>query len=489
MIMAGLRGVGKTTLLAQLYLHPKLKSATKFYLSLDQAQLIGAGMDDVVVALEAKLGHPLAQADKPIFVFLDEVHSLPKWSLAAKILYDRCPRLFLICTSSSALALRTTPDIARRAQFIRIGPLSLPEVVFINATHAIDTAHMHGYIDNDPINPDNLRPNIALGGKIQAALFNSETAAEAYNRLKDIEPEINLYWRQQNANQAIKNYVTNYETLPYILVIKQKREPGEAEPTNEIRVSIRQTLEKVYNHDLAIVGQFDQSTRQHFPSLLLWLANSTQQSLTKMAQRMGLNIRTLQNMFEVLVNSEILIAIPPFGSSSGKIAKPYKYLFMAPAIRQALNNLAASQSTETQLDRLKGSLLEDTVGFYLKQNFSNQPLGGLVEYDSSQTGADFVVLPTHIKTEAIALEVGWQKRTSQQVQSTLARTKSNRYGLVVTDCKLKLNESERAIFVPLKIFLLMQPQGLPDAQSLNLNPDRPIVGGDTDDTLPEDIPS
>ena len=374
-IMAGLRGVGKTTLLAQLYLHPKLKSAIKFYLSLDQAQLIGVEMNDVVVALEAKLGHALAQADKPVFVFLDEVHSLPKWSLAAKILYDRCPQLFLICTSSSALALWTTPDIARRAQFIRIGPLSLPEVVFINAIHKIDTAHMHGQIDNDPADPDNLRPNVALGSKIQAALFNSETASQVYDRLKYIEPEINFYWQQENAEQAIKNYVTNYETLPYILAIKQKRGSAEAEPTNEIRVSIRQTLEKVYNHDLAIVGQFDQSTRQHFPSLLLWLANSNQQNLTKMAQHMGLNIRTLQNMFEVLVNSEILIAVPPFGSSSGKIAKPYKYLFMAPAIRQALNNLAASQSTETQLDQLKGSLLEDTVGFYLKQNFSNQPLG------------------------------------------------------------------------------------------------------------------
>ena len=55
MIMAGLRGVGKTTLLAQLYLHPELRSATKFYLSLDQAQLLGAEMTDVVATLEHKL--------------------------------------------------------------------------------------------------------------------------------------------------------------------------------------------------------------------------------------------------------------------------------------------------------------------------------------------------------------------------------------------------------------------------------------------------
>ena len=103
--MAGLRGVGKTTLLAQLYLHPQLKTASKFYLSLDQAQFLGAQMQDVERALAFRLGRPLTEAKELIFIFLDEVHCLPQWSLAAKILYDRCRRLFLVCTSSSALAL------------------------------------------------------------------------------------------------------------------------------------------------------------------------------------------------------------------------------------------------------------------------------------------------------------------------------------------------------------------------------------------------
>ena len=60
-IMTGLRGVGKTTLLAQLYLHPKLKTVSKFYLSLDQAQFLGAEMQDVEKALAYKLNQPLPQ--------------------------------------------------------------------------------------------------------------------------------------------------------------------------------------------------------------------------------------------------------------------------------------------------------------------------------------------------------------------------------------------------------------------------------------------
>ena len=331
------------------------------------------------------------------------------------------------------------PDIARRAQFIRVGPLSLPEAIFINAHHK--------YVSTESsFNLEKMKPNITLGSKIKTALFHFETAAQVYDRLQSIKSEVDNYWQQVNASQAINNYITNYETLPYVLSQKQSSLPPQNSSTNEIRISIRQTLEKVYNHDLNLIGQFDQSTRQHFPGLLLWLANSNQQSLTKMSQRMGLNVRTVQNMLEILVNSEILMAIPPLGSSSGKIAKPYKYLFTAPALRQALNNLPDDQKDKAQFNQLRGCLLEDTVGFYLKQVISDQPLGGLVEYDASRAGADFIVLPTHIKTEAIAIEIGWHKPTGYQVQSTLERIGSNsRYGLVITNGKLELDEKKQIV--------------------------------------------
>lgn len=77
-------------------------------------------------------------------------------------------------------------------------------------------------------------------------------------------------------------------------------------------------------------------------------------------------------------------------------------------------------------------------------------------------------MPTHIKPESIALEVGRRKKTGQQAWSTLERTKSNRYGLVITDCNLKLDEARRTLFVPLKTFFLMQPERLPKNQGLNL---------------------
>ena len=66
-------------------------------------------------------------------------------------------------------------------------------------------------------------------------------------------------------------------------------------------------------------------------------------------------------------------------------------------------------------------------------------------------------MPNYLKKEAIALEVGWRKETPRQVLTTLKRIKSRGYGLVVTDSELKLDDSRRVVFVPLKIFLLMTP--------------------------------
>ena len=455
LIMTGLRGVGKTTILAQLYCHPQLKKTTRFFLSLDQAQLIGAEMDDVVKALEHQLGQPLPEASQPVFILLDEVHSLPKWSLAIKILYDRCPRIFIVCTSSSALALWTNPDIGRRAQYVQIEPLSLPEANLISMYSS------RGRNAKD-VDLEKMQAAGALGGKMRTALFDSISALEVYSSLKALEDGVEDYWRDQPVEQRITDYVAGYETLPYVSGIKDQyrnnKQPDQ-DMLGEIRARILQSLSKVYSHDLDLLGNISKANRHHFPGILLWLANSNQQSLTKMAQRFRLNVATLQDIMQVLVDSQLLTAVPPLGASTGKISKAYKYLFGAPAIRQALHSFVPNEphSTEDMEDSLKGSLLEDTVGFYLKQAFSNQAFGGVVEYDASRAGADFIVMPSYHKKQAIALEVGWHKHSSRQAQATLRGIGSERYGLIITDCDLRLDDSEQAVFVPLRYFLLMQP--------------------------------
>ena len=136
-IMPGLRGVGKTTLLAQLYSHPCLaKEKHRFYLSLDSP--VGRNIDyaGLVRFLENQLNSQLHQAPGKVFLFLDEIHFWSgDWSLDLKVLYDNFQPhggLFMVCTGSSALRLNLNPDSGRRvSRIMRIPPLSLTESILL----------------------------------------------------------------------------------------------------------------------------------------------------------------------------------------------------------------------------------------------------------------------------------------------------------------------------------------------------------------------
>ena len=353
-VMVGLRGVGKTTLLAQLYLHPDLKAVKKFYLSFDRAQLMGTTINDLESALGSILGKKLLKTHQPIFLFLDEVHSLKDWSLLCKALYDDYPNLFLICTSSSALSLWTNPDTGRRVQYFQVSPLSLSESLLLKEGYA---KQLDGVSRRESDAFNQLSLSVTLGNKIKNSLFNQSSAITAYNHLKTLQEEVDLYFSKIDPVKAINDYVLNYGTLPYVFDLAYQLEDPDhkkEDTTFRIRSAIRQTLEKVYLTDLSLINRTDQPVR-NFPRLLLWLANAEQVSLNKISKGLGLNFRTLQTMLETLANSEILLPIQPFGASFGKATKPAKYLFKCPAIRQSLCAL----KTRSEFNRLRGHLLED----------------------------------------------------------------------------------------------------------------------------------
>ena len=162
-------------------------------------------------------------------------------------------------------------------------------------------------------------------------------------------------------------------------------------------------------------------------------------------------------MLQALSDGEIIVPVAPAGASLGKIAKPYKYLFNSPALRLALSPLYLNSGEKIDPDdagRLRGCLLEDAIAMHLKRLFVNQPLSGILEYDVSAGGADFIVMPRGLKSEAIVLEVGYGKTTASQVAKTLKRFKSKR-GLVITNRTLSLDKQNDAVFIPLKTFLTL----------------------------------
>ena len=461
LILPGLRGVGKTTLLTQLYRHPAINRATarKAYLSLDRLVLLGGSMAGLVEVLTnwRRQIYP----DEPFFIFLDEVHHDPKWSLGCKVIFDQIPNTFLVCTGSSALSLRLSPDGARRATIIDINPLSFEEHISFNQ-----------------LSGGNPRPKAApaaLRKDIREALMFSGGAEEAYRNLAVCQPAINDYYADALADcnrnnpqpgtldRLMDNYINRFGSLPL--------PPGPADRNSrdglaKTRDAILQVIDRTVVGDTVKLAdsdtppgnfQIQTSTINALPRLLDALAGSDRISLTKLAQKLGgTHPKTLGVMLEVLTVSGLVVEIPARGRLLAKNNLTPKYLFASPALRQALVPLSSSrlEDGEGYSRGLRGRLLEDTVLMSLTRLLGRRPGRSFIEYDARYGGADFIVYPDQLATKPVIMEVGWSKKTAKQIKQTIKR--GGRYGLVVTTGSGLRAETgpSQAVYVPLEYFLL-----------------------------------
>ena len=121
-MMPGLRGVGKTTLLFQLYdylINEKgIEQDKVLYISADHlSEYLGSKIIDIadVFIGEVHQKTPVT-LDEEIFLLVDEAQHDNEWSTAGKILYDQSKKIFMIFTGSSALSFEMNVDAVRRSK-------------------------------------------------------------------------------------------------------------------------------------------------------------------------------------------------------------------------------------------------------------------------------------------------------------------------------------------------------------------------------------
>lgn len=116
----GARGTGKSTLMLQ-HIKKNLPLERTLYLSLDDLYFKQHSLIDVAERFHQQGGKHL---------FLDEVHKYADWQREVKNLYDFNPRLQLVVSGSSILALqRSDVDLSRRLLRYHLPELSLREFV------------------------------------------------------------------------------------------------------------------------------------------------------------------------------------------------------------------------------------------------------------------------------------------------------------------------------------------------------------------------
>lgn len=120
-LIRGSRGTGKTTLLLQFLRSLGLPSPRAAYISLDDIIFNRYPAEDFADWFVKRGGE---------YLFIDEVHRNPQWSVIVKSLYDRYPILKMIISGSSALQMeRGEADLSRRMLSLNLNELSLREFI------------------------------------------------------------------------------------------------------------------------------------------------------------------------------------------------------------------------------------------------------------------------------------------------------------------------------------------------------------------------
>lgn len=349
-LLPGLRGTGKTTLLGQLYFHVLLERPDVIYIPVDELRLLGFDLHETVEAY-----FEIFRPERPV-ILLDEVQYDPHWDLALKVLHDKRKAL-VIATGSSALKLKESPDLVRRALHIGITPLSFLEYL-----------HLLG----ENVKPFGIEPLLS---------FDSE-------RLEKAVSTSSHNWKKAGEYLRIGS-------LPLSIGLDERTAHD----------SMFSLIERVVYRDLPEVRNFDSSTLDSALRLLVLLSNPKGErfSYEKLSRILSISKATVMELIRALTASGLLIEIPPLGSVSRKIRKSPKLKFSAPSLRAAL------LSRFDVIDN--ASLLEDAVALYLSGS-------GLLEYEPGRGGADFVLTR---EGRRYVIEVGLGKESYAQVKRSMER--------------------------------------------------------------------
>jgi predicted AAA+ superfamily ATPase len=425
--LAGLRGVGKTTLLWQTAHHIYLNHHKEIYFfNVNTLKNLGI---DLHIALEEFQRHILKkrfiELSEPITLLFDEVHDDENWSRTLKILYDEARTAFILCTGSSALLLNQSADLARRMRIEKIYPFKFIEFVAAKT-----------YMEN---NGRMVYPERGLSNGLKEALFYSETAEETFSKIILYKYNVNIYFNKVNLIKGLQlkdlwqGYIS-YQNIPNFLFFKDKY---------TINDSILDLFKRVILEDIPkLKPTFTDFTK--IERLILRLAGSDEINPEKLAGIIGVRQNEINELIDILAKAELLNVLLPFGGLDTKIVKNKKAFFMSPSLRRALLSTLYGQNLP---DQFKSKLIEDIIVMYLRRVLTD----GIISFLSGNDEAnpDFVI---ETRDKPIILEIGTNKTSLRQLTKTNVKY---RYGLLVSNGVAEPTLKDDFIQIPLNWFLLL----------------------------------
>lgn len=417
-IMPGLRGTGKTTLLAQIFLNQISSGVDKLYISADEVvKRFDTGLWELLEHYEKLVGSRLEELKQPLVLFFDEIHYDRKWAAFLKSIYDRSKKVMVICTGSAALLLReqVNADIARRAVFVDVHPVNFIEYLLLKN---------HKY------------PVKGLSEELREALLLPVKAESVFKALKELGPKVNGYWKDID-NLEIQRYV-KLGTFPFTIHFDNETLALDY---------VGQMLSKVAYTDVPQFASFDFETLKKIEKILYLLSFSVGTSVANLSDTIETKANQVHDLLDALVKTGILNRVLPFGGHFKQVRKPSKYLFATPALRYYF---LSSRDSVGVFQNYQGYLFEDIVAMYFNRTLEKFG-GSSLTYDVAEGGADFIV--TRADRKAV-WEVGVGEKNKKQVIQSMKKIEGH-VGIVLHSGELSLDQENNIISVPWKWFLLM----------------------------------
>jgi len=439
-IMYGLRGIGKSTILFQMYkrlregkfnnIPTKSKEIPQediLYLSIDQTLLSTKinGESPIYEAVknfcEQIHNQKLESLNKKLFILIDEAQFDKRWAIAAKSLFDATKNIFIVITGSSALALNIDTDTARRSIKEPLFPLSFMEYQMIK---------------------NKIFPQKGTAENLKKLIFKNDL--QVVNELNESIRKINYSLKKKNLNleSELKDYLT-LGGFPYATLT-----------TKEVAYRrIVDMINRIVSQDLPAISNFETGSIPEIMRIIgaLALIPSGEISQTKLSTRFSISSAKVNTIIDTLQKTHLIFTVKAFSTRKTQkgLVKGFKYFFMSPTLSSAIKYLNGNATSEQEdIAQLWENATASTL---FKLCYTTGTIYTLF-YDPRKEGNVDFILENPLSGEIIPFEVGLNK-DNKQVYDAIEHYKS-RYGIVISDFP-EITFTDKIIKIPFWFFLYL----------------------------------
>ena len=425
LVLPGLRDVGKTTILFQVYEYLlKEKNITPqniLYFSCDRLKRTGnVDIFDVVNYYCESFHNSLIETlPSPVFILIDEAQYDKEWALNGKLIFDGSKNIFIILSGSSALKLSNNPDAARRLLNIPIYPLTYCEHLKLK----------YGNFKND-ISPSLIQ--MIFDGKTQNSAEIERAMINIYSNFKNYVPS---EW---------KNFL-QFGGFPSSFF----------QNTNEITKKIVDMVEKVVTTDMNNIEGISSGTQNLALQILNYFAfqNPGEVSKGSLSNQFDAKKPLVTKVLDILEKTQLIFHIEAFTSSVKRTTKPHEYFFATPSLK---HNLALDVGNAMLEDETAyfGKLLENYVASSFHDLDNKNSISYKTYYDDSNKkrsdkNVDFIVQRGLEKP--IPIEVSCGDKDKSQIKRAIKKYNSS-HGIIISNTTPNIVKNDNIICIPPEIF-------------------------------------